>query len=534
MPMLPETPGADENQPLGALSQLQQFRGELVPQYKAAQAGREQSRSALDEHYQAAMDELKKPVRDNSWLHLALGALQPSWSPMGSVLSGAQSALAEQERVGALSQERALGASQLGAEWQRRKMEDYKSEADKLLAQLGGVNRMGQEQARATNAFARQATTLYTQQLEAARRQAEARSDLTPDERKRWIQDTARQNTRLALKQLAPIYEQAGVTVSDEMLNSFLPSEEGYGAVEKTTTRAVAAQGTGAERMQGVGVIPERLPKEVSDEVNRLVTRLQSRPSPELHKNTLKRLKEIQAQYPQAQPAVSELPSFGIAPQAEATRTVAPDVGGRTIAEIKAQEAGMKTKAEEMAKSATPGEKIVYETYDKLKDFPANVETWNHALTEWDKSKSEFGTGAEFMNKAKSFLNNRLGLDLTPEKVASAQTFAAAMDRYAAAQLRQTDSQPALKQLEMLRAAIGTLENDPNAVPKIIQHLQRLAEIQAEGHNKRVQQAGEKGMQSYFDLAIPVPPIIKKFGTDPKTGRRVAKYSDGSIKYVGE
>lgn len=178
------------------------------------------------------------------------------------------------------------------------------------------------------------------------------------------------------------------------------------------------------------------------------------------------------------------------------------------------------------------GVKAIYDEYAKVKDLPSNIATFNQAMQSWAKSKDQFGAGAEFFNNAKSFLNNRLGLGIDKEKVADAQMFAAAMDRFAAAQLRQTDSQPALKQLEMLRKAIGTLENDPEAVPKILQHLHKLAEIQAEGFNRRVSAAEANGFKPMAPMQVVVPPLAKKFYVHRPTGRMVVEYSDGRKEFA--
>lgn len=312
--MLPETPGADENQPLGALSQLQQMRGIIQPRYEAAQAGREQSRSALDEHYQAAMDELKKPVRDNSWLHLALGALQPSWSPMGSVLSGAQSALAEQERVGALSQERALGASKLGAEWQRRKMEDYGSEAGKLLAQLGrtsGAGVVGKWVSRPLDDGSIYMYNNVTQESKV----------IPASGAKNW--EAARRTAyEKAIAEQMEDPEQYAFDYANRVVPS-IPRVQLPGNVAPQQRQAAVGVLPSARKSQVVGVIPSQLPQEVQDELNRQIARLQANPNdPVLRENTLRRLKELAAKYPQASGAVSGTGEIVQQPVGEA-----PDVG---------------------------------------------------------------------------------------------------------------------------------------------------------------------------------------------------------------
>jgi len=176
------------------------------------------------------------------------------------------------------------------------------------------------------------------------------------------------------------------------------------------------------------------------------------------------------------------------------------------------------------------GVEALYTEYEKVKDLPINVQSFNTAMDAWTKSKSQFGAGAEFFNNAKSFLNNRLGLGLSPEQVADAQVFNGVMGRYAAGQLRQMDSQPAASQLEMIRKAIGTLENDPEAVPKLLTHLHKLAQLQADNYNRRYSQAVQGGFKPINDMSVAVPPLLKRVGRH--NGKRVGEFSDGSLQYL--
>ena len=533
-----EVPGASDIPSLGVLSRLQSgqsdqsnqqyspqaMQSDLMNRYMNSMSDRATARSDMDKYYQDAINSLKTPVQDNSWLHLALGALKPTLPWDNGVINGAIAAENEEQRANQESLKTRILANKLGMDWQHQRMSDIKDESDKLMARLA----VGDRSAQNVGAFARQATSLYTQQFESYRKQAETMTDIDFDKKDAWIRKHAMDSTRAAMKDLAPAWEKAGVPVDTQ--------EKLFGTIAPTLQQS---QDIAKPDNKSINIVSTNIPPDVQSEIDKQIARMNANPNDRaLRENTLKRLREISTQYP-ATP--EQLKRFGkdVQPNAGDNATTPPRIGdnnisGKTIADVVAEAAGKKKSAEVSAESAGESGKILYESYGKLKEFPRTVQTLNDAMDAWSRSKDQFGKGAEMLNSTKSFLNNRLGLGFAPEKVASAQEFRAAMGRYASSLTRQTDSQPAQKLFEMIQQYVGSLENDPQAIPKIFKALYDLSRLDVETHNKNYETAikGKDGFKSYFPLTIDTPALITHVGIDEDTGRRVARYSDRTAKFL--
>lgn len=316
--MLVPTPGAEENASLGALSQMQQLRQQLQDEYTTARTGREQSRSALDEYYQQAINNLKKPVQDNTWLHMAIGALTPAWSSREGTLQGVRAAMGESERVRGQERANADLRAKLGIEWQGAKMKDYGSEADKLLAGMtrasisgaGGVGKWVQSKDDQGNLYWTNNVTMEQKVVPASRMPM-------------W--DKARsEGYRAAVAEEHPDPEAYAIAYANKVVG-LSPG----GVAPKTAEQPPVAQLRGTppakiptvtEEPKGVGVIEQNLPHDVAEEVRRQTARLQANPNnAELRTSTLRRLREIAAQYPQAQGRIS--------PEGEITPVIPPTGG---------------------------------------------------------------------------------------------------------------------------------------------------------------------------------------------------------------
>lgn len=420
---LTPTPGTEGNPALGALSQMQQMRSQIQDRLTQAQAGREEARSSLDEYYRQALDTLKKPVQDNTWLHLALGALQPALPWESGVLRGAQAAAAEQQREQDVTRQNALLANQLGAQWQQTRLGEFRDEADKLMAALSKTTSAGmmghwvQSKDDQGNLYWTNNVTgeqrivpasklpLWEKTYSEAYKTAIANEYPNPDD---YAKDFANKSVAVSPR---------GVAASDVNQPPLTPIARVPGASPQVPgIQPVQASKPATAPSGPVGVMPQNLPPEVQSELERQITRLQANPNdPVLRNNTLARLRQLAAQYPQAAGQVSstgEITPAGqpVAPQPAAEEQI-PSSAFPYLSKV--QRAQDLQQAEATGKNLAEYEKTLSEKSDASIAMQRNL---GHMM---DEAKSaNFGAGSDLKTKALKWADT-LGVPLSDTEKAA-------------------------------------------------------------------------------------------------------------------
>lgn len=305
--MLPQIPGASENSSLGALSQLmaqrQKMSEDLQGQYKIAQGQRDTARSAMDDAYEQAMAVLKKPVDDNTWLQMALAAARPEMPGQSWLLNAADAANTEQKRVRDLTQQNAMAASQLGINMQSAKMKEAQDLSDKLLAATtklssgsgGAVGGVGKIVTRPMD----DGSILILNNVTGEQR------IIPPTHAKQWAAAQA-QGYRAALANEDPNPETYATNYANQVtaaLSGMKPPVQGQPQGRPLSQGQQPVEASGA-----INIMPQFLPPEVQQEVERQIARMNANPADQtLRANTLARLRQIATQYPQAKPTQEQM-----------------------------------------------------------------------------------------------------------------------------------------------------------------------------------------------------------------------------------
>jgi hypothetical protein len=412
------TPGTEGNQPLGALSQMQQMRGQLQDQLGQARTNREEARSSLDQYYQKAIDSLQKPVQDNTWLHLALGALQPSLPWESGVLRGAQAATMEQQREQDINRENALLANKLGAQWQQTRLGEFRDEADKLLAALGKTTSSGmmgkwvQSKDDQGNLYWTNNVTgeqrivpasklpLWEKTYSEAYKTAIANEYPNPDD---FAKDFANKSIAVSPR---------GVVASDVAQPATVPVAGVPGTSQNAVQVPPLVPRSAAPQKGQVGIIPANLPPDVQSEIERQIARLQANPNdPILQRNTLNRLRQLAAQYPQAAGAVSD--TGQIVPAGETAQQTQQVPASAFPYLDKVQRAQDLQQSEATGKNLAEYEKALSDKSDSAMVMQRNL---GHML---DEAKSaNFGAGANFKTQALKWADT-LGVPLSDSEKAA-------------------------------------------------------------------------------------------------------------------
>lgn len=125
------------------------------------------------------------------------------------------------------------------------------------------------------------------------------------------------------------------------------------------------------------------------------------------------------------------------------------------------------------------------DTYKQLKTAPTDIANLRRAA---ELSKTEgrkyMGTGGEAFLSAAKFLKNRLGFDIDEKALASAEEARALLFQNVLNNLRKLDAQPSQQQQLIMQQALGSLDTDPDALPKVVQVYEDVIRGRVEQHNR--------------------------------------------------
>lgn len=125
------------------------------------------------------------------------------------------------------------------------------------------------------------------------------------------------------------------------------------------------------------------------------------------------------------------------------------------------------------------------DTYKQLKTAPTDIANLRRAA---ELSKTEgrkyMGTGGEAFLSAAKFLKNRLGIDVDEKAISNAEEARTVLFQNVLNNLRKLDAQPSQQQQLIMQQALGSLDTDPDALPRVVQVYEDVIRGRVEQHNR--------------------------------------------------
>lgn len=147
------------------------------------------------------------------------------------------------------------------------------------------------------------------------------------------------------------------------------------------------------------------------------------------------------------------------------------------------------TKIQNWVPASETAQKVFIEefkdTYKQLKTAPTDIANLRRAA---ELSKTEgrkyMGTGGEAFLSAAKFLKNRLGIDVNEKAISNAEEARTVLFQNVLNNLRKLDAQPSQQQQLIMQQALGSLDTDPDALPRVVQVYEDVIRGRVEQHNR--------------------------------------------------
>jgi hypothetical protein len=125
------------------------------------------------------------------------------------------------------------------------------------------------------------------------------------------------------------------------------------------------------------------------------------------------------------------------------------------------------------------------DTYKQLKTAPTDIANLRRAgeLAKTEARKF-MGTGGQAFLSAAKFLKNRLGVDVDDKAIAGAEEARTVLFQNVLNNLRKLDAQPSQEQQRIMQEALGNLDTDPDALPRVVQVYEDVIRGRVEQHNR--------------------------------------------------
>jgi len=158
--------------------------------------------------------------------------------------------------------------------------------------------------------------------------------------------------------------------------------------------------------------------------------------------------------------------------------------------ELRLKHAGApSTKIQNWVPASETAQKVFIEefkdTYKQLKTAPTDIANLRRAA---ELSKTEgrkyMGTGGEAFLSAAKFLKNRLGIDVNEKAISNAEEARTVLFQNVLNNLRKLDAQPSQQQQLIMQQALGSLDTDPDALPRVVQVYEDVIRGRVEQHNR--------------------------------------------------
>ncbi len=190
------------------------------------------------------------------------------------------------------------------------------------------------------------------------------------------------------------------------------------------------------------------------------------------------------------------------------------------------------------------------DTYKQLKTAPTDIANLRRAA---ELSKTEgrkyMGTGGEAFLSAAKFLKNRVGIDIDEKAIAAGEEVRTVLFQNVLNNLRKLDAQPSQQQQLIMQQALGSLDTDPDALPRVVQVYEDVIRGRVEQHNREfAEMKANPNLANAFPYSLEIklperaaaPPPSDSAGqivnvSTPEEARKLApgtrfKTPDGRIK----
>lgn len=158
--------------------------------------------------------------------------------------------------------------------------------------------------------------------------------------------------------------------------------------------------------------------------------------------------------------------------------------------QIAAQSADALTASRDKAKSAADAQMTIAQARDAI------------------KGGSFQGSGAEAKLAIAKFVNANIpGINIDPEKVANTDYLKSTLGAGLLAEAKTLGTNPSNADAQRINDIVGSIGKDPNAMNKILDWRQSMAQRVIDQHNATVGDAEKRGMTSPYDLRVKAPGV---------------------------
>lgn len=171
------------------------------------------------------------------------------------------------------------------------------------------------------------------------------------------------------------------------------------------------------------------------------------------------------------------------------------------------------------------------DTYKQLKTAPTDVANLRRAA---ELSKTEgrkyMGTGGQAFLSAAKFLKNRVGIDIDEKAIAAGEEIRTVLFQNVLNNLRKLDAQPSQQQQFIMQEALGNLDTDPDALPRVVQVYEDVIRGRVEQHNREfAEMKANPNLANAFPYSLEIklpervaatPPPSGENATDPAAAAR--------------
>lgn len=166
------------------------------------------------------------------------------------------------------------------------------------------------------------------------------------------------------------------------------------------------------------------------------------------------------------------------------------NVNAYTPASVEAQKEYIKTVADERK---------------ALRNAPDTIKNIDAAKKLIPTASTFMGKGGEPLLAAASFLNNRLGFNISTQGVTDATVLRTRLFEGILDNLKKLDSQPSQEQQRVLSEALGNLGTDPNALIQILNRIGETVQDRVDRYNTDVTESENRGVKFPFKPQIALP-----------------------------
>jgi len=155
------------------------------------------------------------------------------------------------------------------------------------------------------------------------------------------------------------------------------------------------------------------------------------------------------------------------------------------------------------------GSELIVANYASLSDVPQQLENFRKVKELIPQAVKFMGKGGTTYADAVSFLNNRLGTNISVNdangNLASAREIEARLFQGILENLKKMDSQPTQSQQQALKDAIGQLQTEPDALARLVDAFSEPFIAKVKMHNDFVDKAIKRGDVRAEDYRIKLP-----------------------------